>query len=210
MTEQARWVINCVTETRGRYGQTIVIGTLLGANRARLKELGTIHYKSYGALKDKNQAELKSLISELILKGYLYQTEDQYSVLKLGNIKPLQDESTKIMVRMYAEKEPSRKEKSNKCRRTDALTSDGFELFEALRKLRLEIAKEEAVPPYIVFSDKTLIDMCGKLPQNQSEMLDVSGVGAAKYERYGERFMDVIKKFQVEHANVVTRTKISD
>ena len=210
MTEQARWVINCVTETRGRYGQTIVIGTLLGANRARLKELGTIHYKSYGALKDKNQAELKSLISELILKGYLYQTDDQYSVLKLGNIKPLQDEGTKIMVRMYAGKEPSRKEKSNKRRRTDALTSDGFELFEALRKLRLEIAKEEAVPPYIVFNDKTLIDMCGKLPQNQSEMLDVSGVGAAKYERYGERFMDAIKKFQVEHANVVIRTKISD
>ena len=53
MTEQAKWVINCVTETRGRYGQAIVIGTLLGANRARLKEFGTINYKSYGVLKDK-------------------------------------------------------------------------------------------------------------------------------------------------------------
>ena len=80
--------------------------------------------------------------------------------------------------------------------RTDTLTGAGYTLFELLRTLRLTIAREEAVPPYIVFSDKTLIDMCVKLPQNMQEMLNVSGVGAMKLEKYGQRFLDAIDEFQ--------------
>ena len=60
--------------------------------------------------------------------------------------------------------------------------------------LRLTIARETGVPPYIVFTDKTLIDMCVKRPKNKSEMLDVSGVGEAKYKRYGERFLEEIRE----------------
>lgn len=80
-------------------------------------------------------------------------------------------------------------------RRSDLLNSDGLECFEALRVLRAEIAKEEAVPPYIVFSDKTLVDMCIKLPFTREEMLRVSGVGEHKCEKYGERFITRIKEF---------------
>ena len=68
-------------------------------------------------------------------------------------------------------------------------------LFETLRQLRLQIAKEESVPPYIVFTDKTLIDMCEKLPGTESEMLDVSGVGQNKLKKYGQRFLQEISSF---------------
>lgn len=203
MTKEAKWVINCVAETKGRYGLTVVLGTLLGANRARLKELGTIHYKSYGALKDCSEAELRTLISQMLLEGYLHQTEDRYSVLRMGDISPLKDENHRVLIRTYEEKEPARRPKTSRKRSTDSLTRAGYELFEQLRQQRLMIAREEAVPPYIIFSDKTLIDMCVKTPQNKEEMLNVSGVGAAKFQKYGQKFLDEIHTYQLQHPDAV-------
>ncbi|MBR1391595.1 MAG: DNA helicase RecQ [Lachnospiraceae bacterium] len=203
MTKEAKWVINCVAETKGRYGLTVVLGTLLGANRARLKELGTIHYKSYGALKDCSEAELRTLISQMLLDGYLYQTEDRYSVLRMGDISPLKDENHRVLIRTYEETEPARRQKTSRKRSTDSLTRAGYELFEQLRQLRLTIAREEAMPPYIIFSDKTLIDMCAKVPQSKEEMLNVSGVGAAKFQKYGQKFLDEIHTYQLQHPNAI-------
>ena len=205
MTAEAKWVVNCVAETRGRYGLTIVLGTLMGAKRARLRELRTDQYKSYGALSGHSEAELRTLISQMTERGYLYQTQEKYSVLKLGNITPLKDENTRVIMRTYEEKEPDKKKKIQKAvrkRSTDALTSAGYDLFEVLRKLRLEIAKEESMPPYIIFSDKTLIDMCVKKPSDEEEMLNVSGVGANKLKKYGQRFLEEIQKFCTERPGV--------
>ena len=205
MTAEAKWVVNCVAETRGRYGLTIVLGTLMGAKRARLRELRTEQYKSYGALSGHSEAELRTLISQMTEMGYLYQTQEKYSVLKLGNITPLKDANTRVIMRTYEEKEPDKKKKIQKAvrkRSTDALTSAGYDLFEILRKLRLEIAKEESMPPYIIFSDKTLIDMCVKKPSDEEEMLNVSGVGANKLKKYGQRFLEEIQKFCTERPGV--------
>lgn len=205
MTAEAKWVVNCVAETRGRYGLTIVLGTLMGAKRARLWELRTDQYKSYGALSGHSEAELRTLISQMTEMGYLYQTQEKYSVLKLGNITPLKDENIRVIMRTYEEKEPDKKKKIQKTvrkRSTDALTSAGYDLFEILRKLRLEIAKEESMPPYIIFSDKTLIDMCVKKPSDEEEMLNVSGVGANKLKKYGQRFLEEIQKFCTERPGV--------
>lgn len=205
MTAEAKWVVNCVAETRGRYGLTIVLGTLMGAKRARLRELRTDQYKSYGALSGHSEAELRTLISQMTERGYLYQTQEKYSVLKLGDITPLKDENTRVIMRTYEEKEPDKKKKIQKAvrkRSTDALTSAGYDLFEVLRKLRLEIAKEESMPPYIIFSDKTLIDMCVKKPSDEEEMLNVSGVGANKLKKYGQRFLQEIQKFCTERPGV--------
>lgn len=205
MTAEAKWVVNCVAETRGRYGLTIVLGTLMGAKRARLRELRTEQYKSYGALSGHSEAELRTLISQMTEMGYLYQTQEKYSVLKLGNITPLKDENIRVIMRTYEEKEPDKKKKIQKTvrkRSTDALTSAGYDLFEILRKLRLEIAKEESMPPYIIFSDKTLIDMCVKKPSDEEEMLNVSGVGANKLKKYGQRFLEEIQKFCTERPGV--------
>ena len=201
MTMQARKVVECVKEMRGRYGLVIVVGTLMGADRARLKEIGADNYKSYGALNECNEATIRSLISQLIEEGYLCQTDDRYSVLKLGDVSALENEDTHVVMRTYESKQPVRTDKPKKparqkARSTDALTAAGYKLFEQLRKLRLELAKEEAVPPYIIFSDKTLIDMCVKLPKNEYDMLNVSGVGENKFKKYGARFLEVINSFQ--------------
>lgn len=203
MTAEAKWVINCIAETKGRYGQNIVIGTLLGANRARLKELGTVNYKSYGVLKEKTEAELKNLLSELILEGYVVQTQDQYSVLRIGKIEPLRNPDAKVIVKVHEEEKSARKTSERKRRSTDALTGAGYELFEKLRSLRLEIARKEAMPPYIIFSDKTLIDMCVKLPQSVDDMQNVSGVGTVKCQKYGEAFAQVIRDYLHLHPDAV-------
>ncbi len=210
MTGDAKLVINCVWETKGRYGLNIILGTLLGANRARLKELGTTEYKTYGALKSRSESELRLLISQLLLDGYLCQTADKYSVIRLGNIDPLKEAGARVLIRTYEDREPERQTRSRSRRSTDSLTKAGYELFETLRQLRLTIAREEGMPPYIVFSDKTLIDMSVKAPRDRSSMLGVSGVGEAKYEKYGERFIEAITAFADENPDSVTSIKDDD
>lgn len=209
MTAQAKWVMNCVYETRGRYGIQVVIGTLLGANRAKLREIGAVEYKSYGALKDEQEAMIRLLIDQMLQENYLYQTADRFSLLRMGvKAEQLRQEDTHVIIRIYETKEPERNRrktvKSAKERGTDALTTAGFALFEQLRNLRLEIARKEALPPYIIFSDKTLIDMCVKVPHTKSEMLNVNGVGENKFAKYGQRFLDEIKMYEDTHPNVKT------
>jgi len=203
MTADAKQVINCVWETKGRYGLNIILGTLLGANRARLKELGTTNYKTYGALKNRSESELRLLISQLLLEGYLCQTADKYSVIRMGNIEPLKDSNRHVLIRTHKHREPERQVKRSR-RSTDSLTKAGYELFEVLRQLRLTIAREEGMPPYIIFSDKTLIDMSVKAPHDRAAMLNVSGVGEAKYEKYGERFIEAVTAFMDKNPEAVT------
>ena len=210
MTSEAKTVINCVYETKGRYGLNIVLGTLLGANRARIKELGTNSYRTYGALKEHSEAELRLLINQMIMDGYLYQTADKYSVVKMGNIEPLKDENTRVIVRACKEKEVEKNLKKSQKRSKDSLTKMGYELFENLRQLRLNIAREKALPPYIIFSDKTLVDMSSKAPRNKSEMLNVMGVGEAKYSKYGDKFIEAICRYFNDNPNAITSIKDED
>ena len=195
MTDEAKKIINCIYESRGRYGKNIIMDTVLGAKTARLAEIGANEYKSYGVLESSNKNLLRRLIEELLLEGYI--TTGEYQVLKLGDISRLKNTETKVMVKITDEdKMAKRKEKPKKNKKgMDSLNSTGFKLFDQLKELRLEIARAEKIPPYIVFNDKTLIDMCTKMPTTKSDMLNVSGVGENKYGKYGERFIEVIKGF---------------
>ena len=195
MTDEAKKIINCIYESRGRYGKNIIMDTVLGAKTARLAEIGASEYKSYGVLESSNKNLLRRLIEELLLEGYIQTGE--YQVLKLGDISKLKLKDTKVLVKITDEdKVTNRKLKPKKnIKGTDSLTSSGFKLFDKLKELRLEIAREEKMPPYIVFNDKTLIDMCAKMPTTKSDMLNVSGVGENKYGKYGERFIAVIKEY---------------
>ena len=195
MTDEAKKIINCIYESRGRYGKNIIMDTVLGAKTARLEEIGASEYKSYGVLEASNKTLLRRLIEELLLEGYIQTGE--YQVLKLGDISKLKLKDTKVLVKITDEdKVTNRKLKPKKnTKGMDSLTSSGFKLFDKLKELRLEIAREEKMPPYIVFNDKTLIDMCAKMPITKSDMLNVSGVGENKYGKYGERFIDVIKEY---------------
>lgn len=210
MTADAKWVINCIAETRGRYGQSIVTGTLLGANRARIREVGATKYKSYGALAHRSEREVRLLIDRMLLEEYIIQTDGEYSVLRMGDITRLKNEDTRVVIRMPEERKEAAGSKGGRKRSTDALTSAGYKLFEKLRQLRLVIAREEAMPPYIIFSDKTLIDMCAKLPKNRQEMLAVSGVGENKFNKYGQRFIDEIAEFIEDNPGTVISTKLED
>ena len=212
MTLDAKWVVGCITEMRGRYGQALVIGTLLGSKKARLKDIGATSYNCYGQLENRTEADLRLLISQMIRMGYIIQTEGEYSVLRAGNIADLQNKNTKIIIKKFKEKEKisttkkhktsfkkdsfSASAESSSADSTATNSSRNSAFFEALRQLRLQIAKEESVPPYIVFTDRTLIDMCSKLPQNEDEMLNVSGVGQNKLKKYGQRFLQEISAFQ--------------
>ena len=195
MTDEAKKIINCIYESRGRYGKNIIMDTVLGAKTARLEEIGASEYKSYGVLESSNKNLLRRLIEELLLEGYIQTGE--YQVLKLGDISKLKLKDTKVLVKITNEdKVTNRKLKPKKnIKGMDSLTSSGFKLFDKLKELRLEIAREEKMPPYIVFNDKTLIDMCAKTPTTKSDMLNVSGVGENKYGKYGERFIAVIKEY---------------
>ena len=197
MTDEAKKIINFIFESRGRYGKNIIMDTVLGAKTARLAEIGANEYKSYGVLESSNKNLLRRLIEELLLEGYI--TTGEYQVLKLGDISRLKNTETKVMVKITDEdKMAKRKEKPKKNKKgMDSLNSTGFKLFDKLKELRLEIARAEKIPPYIVFNDKTLIDMCAKMPTTKSDMLNVSGVGENKYGKYGERFIEVIKGFQL-------------
>ncbi len=218
MSAEARKVIDCIKEQGGRYGINVVTGSLMGAETAKLREYNVKRYQSFGALRNVRETDIKKLIQKLLQDEVLRQTPDKYALLKLTPLAAeVADGRRQVRLRMLPQTKKAfeaRKaglanvsgsaERLNDAgdsqhrrsrRRSDVLNSDGLECFEALRVLRTEIAREEAVPPYIVFSDKTLVDMCINLPFTREEMLRVTGVGVHKYERYGERFIARIKEF---------------
>lgn len=204
MTDEAKQIINCVYEAKGRYGKTVILDTVSGAKTTKLEQYGTTSYKTYGILQDKNKNLLKKLIVQMQMEEFLIET-GEYHLLKIGPaMQRLKEEGTRVLVKISEEeKKPTTTSlKTNKVKSKDALTSVGYALFDELRALRLEIAREENMPPYIIFSDKTLIDMSAKMPTDKEEMLRVTGVGEAKYSKYGSRFLVLIHSYIEKYPEV--------
>ena len=138
----------------------------------------------------------KKKLNYLVLKEYLYLTDDGYTIVKLtAASRSLLEEAHILTMKMSKELETKKKEKRSRLPKSAVgeLGEQDEPLFQKLRALRLEIAREEKIPPYMVFSDKTLIHMCILKPGNEEEMLNVTGVGRHKYEKYGKRFIDAVK-----------------
>ena len=197
MTSEVETIISCVKELRGRYGVNVIAGTLAGDNRAKLREYGVSSYKSFGSLKDLGEQKIKRLINQMLVDGFLVSTRDKYALLKLTDKADEVIQGTQKIVLKEPKEEPkhsvSQISSAGK-RKSDILNSKGLEFFEQLRTLRTEIARQEGMPPYIIFSDKTLVDMCIRLPLTKEEMLAVSGVGENKFVKYGERFLEEIRR----------------
>ena len=204
LTAAAKWMINCVAELRGRYGKAILFGTLQGANRARLRELGAERFKSYGRMKDSPRETLERLLAQLLEDGYLVQSDDQYAVLHIGDIAPLKA-GGQVLVKLPPQREPEQARAPKPKRRSpmDALTSAGLELFNQLRQLRFDTAQREGLPPYVVFGDKSLVDMCLRAPRRAEDMLGIYGMGERKYEKYGAAFFAVIDAYRADHPDAV-------
>ncbi|WP_425370917.1 DNA helicase RecQ [Gemmiger formicilis] len=204
MTDAAKWMINCVAELHGRYGKAMLFGTLQGANRARLRELGAERFKSYGRMKDTPRETLERLLAQLLEDGYLVQSDDQYAVLHIGDIAPLKA-GGQVLVKLPPQREPVQARAPKPKRRSpmDALTSAGLELFNQLRQLRFDTAQREGLPPYVVFGDKSLVDMCLRAPRRAEDMLGIYGMGERKYEKYGASFFAVIDAYRADHPDAV-------
>ena len=202
VTEPAKKIISCILEMRGRYGINVVAGTLAGDNRAKLREYGVASYQSYGALKELTEVRIKQIINQMLLEDLLCLTKDKYALLKVTqNAETVRNGIRKVVLKevkqetVLENQSASAKGAKAKNRRSDILNSRGLELFDCLRNLRTELAREQSVPPYIIFSDRTLMDMCVRTPLGKEEMLCVTGVGENKYEKYGERFLNEIRNF---------------
>ena len=190
----AKALLSCIETSRQRYGATVIIDTVHGANTAKIRGYGMNENPEYGSLAKVPVYRLRQVLNQLQLEGYLTATNDEYAILRLTPkaASVLNNEETVWMKLAKAQKK-SRKKKSALAG-SGEFTEAEENLFETLRKLRAQIAKEEKVPPYIVFSDKTLAHMCIIKPVNKEEMLSVSGVGEFKYEKYGERFLAAVRE----------------
>lgn len=195
VTEICKDILQCIQEARRRYGAGTIASTLHGSKNERVRGYGLDKLKTYGIRENVTEFRLKEIIGELVAKEVLRSSDDKYATLSLttnaGAI--LRDEAKVVMKFSKPAKKKVAEQKKAK-QTSQNLDSKGWRIFEKLRELRLLIAKEEKVPPYIVFTDKTLVDMCVKKPTDKEEMLNVSGVGEAKYEKYGERFLVCLKE----------------
>lgn len=200
VTELGRQVVNCVYEVGQRFGINMILGVLRGSKNAKIVRYGFERLKTYGKLAGYAESTLRQVIDALLQEDILIQTADRYPVICLGkSYAKLKEEEFQLTIKTEVRRSAESGEASEGGEQAGgtlgkgALDEAGFALFEKLRQKRLALAKEERVPPYIVFSDKTLIDMCLKHPRTPEEMLEVSGVGASKLEKYGEAFLQVIK-----------------
>ena len=208
VTEIARSLLGCVESSRQRYGTTVIIDTVHGANTAKIKNYRMDENPYYGTLNKVQTYKIRQVLNYLQLEEYLFVTSDDYAIVKLTvKSREIMEEGRQIVMKLAKEPDRPAKESQPKGRKSKgALFGEGQftqkeeSLFEKLRGLRTEIAREEKVPPYIVFSDKTLTHMCIVKPRTKEEMLGVSGVGEFKVEKYGERFLGCIKEFAVDHA----------
>lgn len=199
VTEEARALIGCIGESRQRYGITVILDTVRGANTARVRNYRMNDNSQYGALAKVPIYKLREILNYLQLEDYLYVTSDEFLIVKLTEkSQNIFKKDARLIMKMVKEQErpvSSKTVKGGKKKRAQFEEGDAEQtLFEKLRLLRLEIAKEEKVPPYIVFSDKTLTHMCIVKPKTKEEMLKVSGVGEYKIKKYGERFLECINK----------------
>ena len=202
ITEMAKALLSCIETSRQRYGATVIIDTVHGANTAKIRGYGMNENPEYGSLAKVPVYRLHQVLNQLQLEGYLTATNDEYAILRLTPkaASVLNNEET-VWMKLAKEQTKSEQETQKKSRKKKSALAGSGEfteaeenLFETLRKLRAQIAKEEKVPPYIVFSDKTLAHMCIIKPVNKEEMLSVSGVGEFKYEKYGERFLAAVRE----------------
>lgn len=203
VTETAACLLRCTAACGQRYGINVILDTVHGANTAKIRQYRMNENPHYGELAKVPANKLRQVMNYLVLQEYVTLTSDEYALVKLAEkSRAVLDGEENVVMKMAREQERLEKSGGGKGKRSGKgmsagdygmeFTESDEALFEKLRTLRRDIAKEERVPPYLVFSDKTLTHMCAVKPQNEAEMLSVSGVGAFKYEKYGEKFLACI------------------
>ena len=203
----ARAISMCVHDLGQHYGMGKVVQVLRGSKAQDLANRGLDAAPTYGRLSEVNEAKIRDVLNQMVADGFLVVSEGRLPLVQFG---PRAAETVAPTFR-YEIKKSERKSKSRSsggdakstklsageraAAGLGANTGVDAELFEHLRALRMQIAREIGKPPYIVFSDRALRDMAERHPHTSKEFLEVNGVGANKLERYGKRFMEVIRIF---------------
>jgi len=189
-TLEARQALSCVYRLQQRFGIRYVVDVLRGSTSERIRRRGHDRLSTFGIGKEHDEHEWTSLLRQLIHRGFLQQDIANYSVLRLTPAaRPLlRGEQTLELAR------PRVKQKAAKrtSRAALSLRPEDQALFEALRGLRKRLADARGVPPYVIFGDATLVEMSRVRPATSAELLEITGVGQVKLERFGQDFLDTI------------------
>lgn len=191
-TLDAQKVISCIARMKRSFGATMIIDVLRGSKNKKVLDLGFDTLTTYGIMKNYSNEDLKTFINTLVSHGFLDVVENIGPRGSFPTIK-LNEQSLKVIRQEI--KVEFKEDKVTKSRYVEN------ELYEMLVSLRSEIAKEEGIAPYMVFGDATLKNMASVYATNKEEMLNISGVGQIKYEKYGNRFEDIIEKY-IEEKNI--------
>ena len=197
ITRESQMILSCVKRARdalGYYvGQDLISRSLRGSRDKRVLDLGLQDLTTYGIMKDKGRSQLRAIIATLEGDGYL-RTDLEHQGLCLT------EKAGEVLYRgkkvtMLQEKEETQPALGV----PKSIGAADNDLFDSLKELRMELAKESGVPAYVVFSNATLTDMAQKKPKNMSEFKRVSGVGELKAQWYGKQFLERIRQYQEEN-----------
>ena len=185
-TLDAQKVISCVFRMKRNFGIIMIVDVLRGSKNKKVLEAGFDKLSTYGIMKDYSNEELKNFIDTLISHGFLDIRENPGARGSFPTVY-LNKQSMRVLkgeIKVEFKEVKVAKESREK-----------NELFEILSDLRRSIAANEKIAPYMVFGDATLISMANNYPTTEDEMLNISGVGQIKYQKYGRQFISVIEKY---------------
>lgn len=196
ITEEAQKILSCIRRMDERFGVTMTAKVLRGSKDRKVRSFNFDKLSTYSLLNNYTEREIVDLINFLIAENNITITESQYPTLRLNerSVAILKGEKT---VYMSVTSVPTEQE-----------TNFHHDLFEKLRKLRMDIAKEKNIPPYVVFPDSTLKDIARYLPETKQDMLMIKGIGDKRYEQFGETFLQVVLDWKSEHPEAKERVLI--
>lgn len=181
VTVDTQKVLSCVKRMEERFGKTMVAKVLTGSKTQQVRDWHLDQLTTYGLMKEWSQKQVSAFIDYLIAEQYLTLTKGEFPKVTVSAV------GIEVLLKkrkVYRKQAPIKQ-----------LSIDD-ELFEKLRALRLELAQEQNMPPYIIFSDKTLQELAQKKPKNLVELLQIKGVGQNKLDKYGKRFLALLNEQQ--------------
>ena len=192
-TRDAQMLLSAIVRTEERFGAMHIVDIVLGANNQKIRDFGHNRLKTYGVGKGQTKKYWRQLIDELLAQKVIEKSEGLYPTLFLlpKAVQVLKNEESINVIRVVDKKNEN--ELYGKLDISEGAYDQ--ELFELLRTLRKQIANEQGIPPYVVFSDRSLRDLAVLLPRTAETMLSVSGVGEVKLERYGRQFLRLIDRY---------------
>ena len=189
VTIDAQKIMSCIARTGQRYGKTVICDVLKGSKSEKILKAELNNQSTYGIMKEVTARHIFGTIDFLAEKEYI-STDNETEALKLL---PKSRDVLFGRERLVMKKVENSEKVVKTHRHEVPVNSD---LLDALKALRKSIASKKSVPAYVIFSDATLTDMCKKCPETPDEMLEISGVGRTKLEKFGKEFLEVIAKFR--------------